>query len=269
MHEFLIRTSHEPRPIPPGRWALSQRWNDLLFVHWPVAESAMAALLPEWLQADVFQGSAWLGAVPFWLDRVKIRGTPCIPGLGRFPDLNLRTYVRDQFTGTPGIYSFSIDAGSLMAVLAARTVYHLPYHWAEMRMDQRSEREFAFFSRRRLAAKEIIFNAHYRGLGPTSKLANPRPGSLEHFLSDRSWLFSTNRAGAPVRAHLHHVPWPLEEAEAEIERNDLPASIGLRLPDCEPILYYSRRLAVYLWPAELLRPALAARPVAVAVSPSG
>ena len=155
------------------------------------------------------------------------------------------------------------------AVLAARMIYNLPYHWAQMKMDQRSDREFAFFSRRRLSAGLIIFNAHYRGLGPTSKLANPRPGSLEHFLSDRSWLFSTNRAGEPVRAQLHHLSWPLEDAEAEIERNDLPASIGLHLPNCEPVLYYSRRLAVYLWPAERLRPALAARPVTVAVSPSG
>jgi hypothetical protein len=248
---------------------MSQRWNDLLFVHWPVAESAMAAVLPEWLEADVFQGSAWLAVVPFWLDRIKIRGVPHLPGLGRFPDLNLRTYVRDRFTGTAGIYSFSIDAGSLMAVVAARTVCHLPYHWAEMRLVQRSEREFGFFSRRRLTSSETIFNAHYRGLGPSSKLADPRPGSLEHFLSERSWLFSTNRSGEPVRVHLHHVPWPLEEAEADIERNDLPASIGLELSNCEPVLYYSRRLAVYLWPAELLRPALAAQPVTVAVSPSG
>jgi len=255
--------------MPSARWAMSQRWNDLLFVHWPVAESAMAAVLPEWLQADIFQGSAWLGAVPFWLDRIKFRGVPHLPGLGRFPDLNLRTYVRDPFTGTAGIYSFSIDAGSLMAVVAARAVCHLPYHWAEMRLRQRSEREFAFFSRRRLTAGEIIFNAHYRGLGPTSKLADPRPGTLEYFLSDRSWLFSTNRAGEPARAQLYHVPWPLEEAEAEIERNDLPASIGLQLPDCKPVLYYARRLAVYLWPAERLRPALAAQPVTVAVSPSG
>ncbi len=248
---------------------MSQRWSDLLFVHWPIAESEMAALLPEWLEADVFQGTAWLGAVPFWLDRIKIRGIPHLPGLGRFPDLNLRTYVRDRFTGTVGIYSFSIDAGGLMVVAAARAIYHLPYHWAEMRMEQRSERGFAFFSRRRLAASPIIFNAHYRGLGPSSKLADPRPGSLEYFLSERSWLFSTNRAGEPVRAHLHHVPSPIENAEAEIDRNDLPASIGLRMPACEPVLYYSRRLAVYVWPAELLRPALAARPVTVAVSPSG
>jgi len=68
---------------------------------------------------------------------------------------------------------------------------------------------------------------------------------------------------------MHHVSWPLEEAEADIERNDLAAVMGIELPDREPVLHYSRRLAVYVWPAELVRPALVARPVTVAATPSG
>ncbi len=68
---------------------------------------------------------------------------------------------------------------------------------------------------------------------------------------ERSCLFARNRAGQTIRASLHHVPWPLEEAEAEIEQNDLAASIGICLPNEKPVLYYSRRLAVYIWPAEL------------------
>ena len=191
----------------------------------------MAALLPDWLEVDTFQGSAWLGVVPFWLDRIKIRGVPPIPGARSFPDLNLRTYVRDQFTGTPGVYFFSLDASNLLAVAVARTFYHLPYYWAEMRLEQRSEREFAFYSRRRFVGQPVIFNARYRGLGPTRKLAESRSGTLEHFLTERSCLFSSNRAGQPIRANLHHVPWPLEEAEAEIERNDLAAAIGIHLPE--------------------------------------
>ncbi len=268
MQEYLVRTSHKPRPVPPGRWAIAQRWSDLLFAHWPVSAPSLAPLLPEWLEPDVFQGSGWLGAVPFWLDRVKIRGVPPAPGMGGFPDLNLRTYVRDRFTGTPGIWCFSLDASNLFAVGMARVFYHLPYHWSEMRMEQRSEREFAFYSRRRFSERPVIFKVKYRGLGPTRKLAELRSGTLEHFVSERSCLFSSNRAGQPIRASLHYVPWPLEDAEAEIERNDLAAAIGIELPDIEPVLHYSRRLGVYVWPEELVRPALAARPVAVAVSPS-
>jgi uncharacterized protein YqjF (DUF2071 family) len=200
---------------------------------------------------------------------MKLRGLPALPALRRLPDLNLRTYVRDEQTGTPGVYFFSLDASSLLAVAAARTLFHLPYHWAEMHLEQRSEREFSFYSRRRFSPQPVVFKARYRGLGPTRKLAEAASGTLEYFLMERYCLFSANRAGQPVRANLQHVAWPLEEAEAEIECNDLAASIGIRLPDQDPVLHYSRRLAVYIWPAELVRPALAGRPVAVAVSPTG
>ena len=269
MREFLVRTSHKPRPLPAGRWAMTQRWNDLLFAHWPIPAAQMEALLPDWLEADTFQGSAWLGAVPFWLDRIKIRGVPPIPGLRNFPDLNLRTYVRDQFTGTPGIYCFSVDASNLLAVAVAHMVYHLPYYWR--RCGWSSDRSGSLRSTAAGGSRDtqVIFKARYRGLGPTRKTGgDSRRDRFEYFLTERSCLFSTNRAGQPIRANLHHVPWPLEEAEAEIERNDLAAAMGIELPDMEPVLHYSRRLAVYVWPAELVRPALAARPVTVAATPT-
>lgn len=269
MQEFRIRTSHRPRPLPSGRWMMTQRWNDLLFAHWPVPASVITPLLPEGLAVDTFDGSAWLGIVPFWLDRIKVRGLPSLAGLRSFPDLNVRTYVRDEDTGTLGMYFFSLDASNLLAVAMAHTFFHLPYHWAEMRLDQRSDREFSFYSRRHLCNPQVIFKARYRGLGPTRKLAESRIGSLEHFLMERSCLFTRNRAGHAVRANLHHVPWPLEDAEAEIDQNDLAQAIGIELPGQEPVLHYSRRLAVYIWPAELVRPALAGRPVTVAATPSG
>ena len=268
MQEYLFRSSHRPRPLPNGRWAIAQRWNDLLFAHWPLPVARLAPLLPEWLEVDTHQGMAWLGAVPFWLDRIKIRGVPQIIGARSFPDLTLRTYVRDRFTNTPGVYCFSLDSSNLLAVGVARTFYHLPYHWSSMKMGQRSEREFDFYSRRRFGSNPVVFKARYRGLGPTQRLADLRPGSLEYFLTERSCLYSANRAGQPVRASIHHIPWPLEDAEAEIEQNDLPASIGLAQPEVDPVLHYSRRLAVYIWPAERLRTSLAGRPVSVAVTPS-
>jgi uncharacterized protein YqjF (DUF2071 family) len=269
MRQFQVRTSQIPRPLPSGRWQMTQRWNDLLFAHWPVPTAEIGALLPDGLEPDIYQGSAWLGVVPFWLDRIKVRGLPGIPGLRSFPDLNVRTYVRDVQTGTPGMYFFSLDANNLLAVALAQMFYHLPYHWAEMRLDQRSDREFSFYSRRRFCEGQVIFNARYRGLGPTRKVAEARSGSLEFFLMERSSLFTRNRAGQAVRSSLHHVPWPLEEAEAEIAQNDLARAIGIELPEIKPVLHYSRRLALYVWPTELVRPALAGRPVAVAATPLG
>ncbi len=269
MQEFPIGTSRDPRPLPPGRWRMAQRWNDLLFAHWPVPASSLAPLIPEGLQVDTFQGSAWLGIMPFWMDRMKVRGLPPISGTCSFPDLSLRTYVREERTGTPGVVCLSLDASNLLAVAAGRAFYRLPYHWAEMHLEQRTEREFSFFSRRRFANRPAVFKASYRGLGPSRKLAESRSGTLEYFLMERYCLFTANRAGQPVRANLHHASWPLEEAEAQIEQNDLAEVLGIRLPNQEPVLYYSRRMAIYVWPAELVRPALVARPVTVAATPLG
>jgi uncharacterized protein YqjF (DUF2071 family) len=247
---------------------MTQRWNDLLFAHWPIPAASLAPLMPEGIQVDTFQGSAWLGVVPFWMDRIKFRGLPSLPGVRSFPELNLRTYVRDQRTGTPGVFFLSLDAGNLFAVTFARTVFSLPYYWAEMNLKQRNERDFVFSSRRRLASTPVIFKARYRGLGPTRKLAESRAGSLEYFLTERYSLFTRNRTGQAMRANIHHIPWPLEEAEADIEQNDLPAAAGLQLPDEPPVLHYSRRLAVYVWQAERLLPVRSAQRIPAAAVPS-
>lgn len=269
MQQYLIRTSRKPRPFPPGRWLMRQRWNDLLLAHWPVPAASLQPLVPEGLRVDCFQGSAWLGIVPFWIDRIKIRGLLPILEARSFPDLTLRTYVREERTGVPGIYFLSLDASSLLAVAVGRAFYHLPYHWAEMRLERRTEREFSFYGRRLFAPRPVVFRARYRGLGPTPKLAEICPGTLECFLMERSCMFSCNQAGQPVRANLHQICWPLEEAEAEIERNDLAESIGISLSGLKPVLYYSRRMAIYVWPSELVLPALAPRPVTAAATPCG
>ena len=150
----------------------------------------------------------------------------------------------------------------------ARSFYNLPYHWAEMRIESRSEREFEFYSRRRLTNKPVIFKARYRGLGPTRKLAELRSGTLEYFLTERYCLFTRNPAGELVRANIHHVPWPLEDASADIEQNDLPASIGIELQNLTPVLHYSRRLAVYIWPPEPALPARRRQRIPAQVMPS-
>jgi len=261
----LEKTSHRPWPLPSGRWAMTQRWNDLLFAHWPMRISDIEALLPEGLEADVFQGSAWLGVVPFWMDKIQLHGLPTIPGARQFPELNLRTYVRDTRTGTPGVYFFSLDASNLLAVMVARGFFHLPYYWAQMSIKPRGEREFSFSSRRLLSGKPVHFAARYRGLGPSFKLVQSRPGTIEYFLTERYCLFTRDSLGRLQRANIHHIPWPLEEAEADISQNDLASHIGLELPPTKPLLHYSRRLVVYVWPPELVQAAvLATGPVVAA-----
>jgi uncharacterized protein len=247
--EILANTSHRKWPLPVGPWAMTQRWNDLLFAHWPLPAQQLASLVPPELVIDTFDGEAWVGIVPFWMDRVELHGMPQIPGVNKFPELNLRTYVRERETNSYGVYFFSLDAANALAVALARTVFHLPYYWARMNIELRGEREFHYQSERLFSHQPARFRATYRGLGPN--LPQSTPGTIEYFLTERYCLYTHNRRGDLLKGNIHHMPWPLEKAEAEIELNDLPLAHGIHLPDTPPLLHYSRELAVYVWSLEL------------------
>ncbi len=297
MGEVLSITDHRPWPLPAGNWSMTQRWNDLLFAHWPVPAAELAYLLPAGLQVDTFDGWAWVGVVPFWMDRVRLRGLPAIPGASRFPELNLRTYVRSQSTRVPGVYFFSLDAANPAAVAVARARFHLPYYWARMSVEEKPDGLIHYTSRRLLSPSPVRFRAQYRGLGrfapgsvavrsekisvfpgksgpggrngtlppnsgpiapPGRTTLRSKPGTLEHFLTERYCLFTSQGRGwrrnsareKLLVGNIHHTPWPLEEAEGEIEINELAAAQGIMLPDRPPVLHYSRELAVYLWNLE-------------------
>lgn len=261
MNDILSSTSHRPWPLPSAHWTMTQRWNDLLFAHWPVPASEIAPLIPPDLVIDTFDGSAWVGVVPFWMDQIHTRGLPAIPGANRFPELNLRTYVREPHSNMSGVYFFSLDAGNPLAVAAARAVYKLPYYWSKMSIEHTGNREFLYNSERRFAKHSARVRVRYRSLGQ----AVDKQG-LEQFLTERYALYTADKGGALFKGNIHHLPWPLERAEADFEINELPAAHGISLPDTAPILHYSRELVVYVWSLEPLpKPHLstAGAPVAV------
>ena len=129
---------------------MRQRWERLTFLHWPFEPALVQRLLPDGLAADLFDGAAWVGLVPFFM-RVATPGGRQVPWLSRFCETNVRTYVRDA-RGRPGIWFFSLDAGRLGAVAVARTTYRLPYFWSAMRISGGSD-EISYRSRRRFAGR--------------------------------------------------------------------------------------------------------------------
>ncbi len=248
MDRVLQTVAHRPYPLPRRPWRLAQRWNDLLFAHWPVRPEIVAPHLPGGLELDRHDGSAWLGVVPFVMDRVRTRvvgqAALGVPGARAFPELNLRTYVRSRRSGRAGVYFFSLDAGSLLAVLGARTLFHLPYFWARMRASQEPDGSVHYTSERRLGRTKAAFNARYRGSG---EVRQSSPGSVEAFLTERYCLFTPSR-GRLLAGDIHHLPWPLEPAEAEFARNELDTANGMALPSgTAPLLHFARELEVYLW----------------------
>lgn len=231
---------HRPWPLPHGSWIQAQTWEHLLFAHWRVSEDALREHVPAELELDSFDGSHWLGITPFRLTGLRLRGTFPVPGLSSFLELNVRTYV--TYEGKAGIWFFSLDAESRLAVEAARRLYRLPYQHARMNAVRRGG--WIDYSSARLDGSHS-FSASFRPTGPPGP---PVPGALEHFLTERYCLYTT-REGALHRAEIHHPPWPLQSAEAEIRENTMPPPT-LRVLDTRPLLHFSERQDVVIWGLE-------------------
>jgi uncharacterized protein YqjF (DUF2071 family) len=228
---------------------MTQSWHDLLFAHWPVPARRLQALLPRGLTLDLFAGQAWLGVVPFRMTGIRRRRFPPLPGLSAFPELNVRTYVSAD--GKPGVWFLSLDAGNRLAVAVARRWYHLPYYHAHM--DLRPVGDRILYASRRVHAGAA--SADF--LGTYRPRDDPRPaarGTLEHWLTERYCLYAADQEGSLYRAEIHHAPWPLQPAEAEIARNTLTEAHGVALPGTRPLLHFARRLDVVIWPLAPVRP---------------
>lgn len=241
--ETLGNTSHRPYPLPVSPWGISMSWHDVLFMHWPVPEGSLRHLIPPALELDTFDGSAWLGVVPFRMSGVRPRFAPSFPILSDFPEINLRTYVTAG--GRPGVWFFSLDAHNPVAVRLARATFSLPYFDARMSCE-RSGDEVAYHSvRTHRGAAGAEFAGRYR---PTGEIEESGPGTIEEFFTERYCLYAANGRGRVKRGDIHHVMWPLQKAEAEVGRLRMMGQIGIKLPELAPLVHYAERLDVLAWP---------------------
>jgi len=237
---ILSDVAHRPWPVPRSAWVLTQTWHDLLFAHWPVTPDALVPLVPPRFELDLFEGTAFIAVVPFYMSNVGIRGVPPLPGVSRFPELNVRTYVRVD--DKPGVYFFSLDAASALAVATARTALNLPYHRAAMSLREQ-DGEIHYRSARR-RDPSVEFRARYR---PVGQAFHPREGSLAHFLTERYCLYNVDLRGRPYRLDIHHPRWTLQAAECAIAQNTMARASGVTVVGPPPLLHFSRRQDVVAW----------------------
>jgi uncharacterized protein len=218
------------------------RWHDLLFMHWPVSEAALRPLVPPALSIETFDGSAWLGVVPFRMSGVRPRFVPAVAPLSDFPELNVRTYVTAD--GKPGIWFFSLDAHNPLAVRVARASFKLPYFDAKMscRVEGGEVRYRSVRTHR--GAPPAEFAARY---GPVGEPFESRPGTIESFLTERYCLYAADKKGNVRRGDVHHRHWPLQPAGVEVEKLEMTGQVGVQLPETEPLLHFSKRLDVLAW----------------------
>ena len=254
-YEILQAVAHRPWPMPDGPWIMTQTWHDLLFAHWPIDPAVMRGNVPEQLPLDLHEGQAWIAIVPFQMKNVTPRGVPALPWVSAFPELNVRTYVRVD--DKPGVFFFSLDAANALAVATARRFFHLPYFQAAMKVDVAQDTNRVTYDSRRTSSDgppaELV--GTYRPIGP---VFNPRPGSLEYFLSERYCLYAVDGGGDTHICEIHHPPWPLQIAEAEFEVNSMARAAGFTLPDVTPLCHFAKRQDVVAFPLTRVSSASAA-----------
>lgn len=247
---LLQDTAHRPWPMPRGPWVMTQSWHQLLFAHWAVPPDLIARHLPPGLQLDLFDGRAYIAVVPFFMSNVQARGLRWLRGLSTFAELNVRIYVTAAAgERKPGVFFFSLDAVSPLAVAVAKRFFHLPYYHAAIEIDDANE-VIAYDCRRITAAGEPAarFSARYWPVGSPFQAV---PGTLDHFLTERYCLYTSHR-GRPIRMEIHHRPWPLQRAEATIDAETMTAAGGVPHGSEPPILHFAKRIDVVAWPPRVV-----------------
>jgi uncharacterized protein len=237
-----MRNDNRQWPPPREPWIMQQEWHDLLFAHWALPVEVVRRFVPAHLPLDTFDGKAWVAVTPFTLRGLRPRGLPSIPGLSHFPEINVRTYVK--VGGKPGVFFFSLDAGSRLAVLGARLTYRLPYFFTRASVTAGPERIGYRSVREDRRSHDARFEGRY---GPAGAVFNAEPGTLEFFLTERYCLYATGSRNRVWRAEIDHAPWPLQPAEADITTNTMARAAGIILPDDAPLLHFSRSIAVRVW----------------------
>ncbi len=212
---------------------LEMGWRHLLFESWPVDPAVVNASLPDELDPDEFDGSAWLSVVPYTNVAIRPRGVPEAFGI-RLPELNLRTYV--TYDDVPSVYFFSLDAKGVSSVLGARAFQHLPYYYARISLEA-SDEAVRFSSRRRHpGARPARYEGTYRSDGESMGAADD---PLAAFLLERYRFYTQAQDGSLRYADIDHEPWTLYPAAADVETNTLFSANGFTRPDGDPVRYYS------------------------------
>lgn len=223
---------------PVARPVMTQFWADVVFLHWRYETAVVQQLLPEGVEVDTFDGSAWVGLVPFRMERLGFGPLPPVPRLGTFPEVNVRTYVTAG--GKRGVWFFSLDIDLLLPMLVARGWYRLPYCVGEVTHDRNQELLSTRVRRRRPRQP----GADRTEPGPASAIdvlvgAASASGPLTEFLTSRWGLVTSGRSRRLRYAPVDHPPWPLYRARVERIDDELVTAAGLPAPSGRPHGLYS------------------------------
>ena len=248
-HDSIDRVA--PTLEPDQQVVMHQNWHHLLFLHWEVPADELQALVPHGLSVDTFEGKAYIGLIPFTVTGVRPILMPPMPGVSSFHEVNVRTYVHREGRD-PGVWFFSLDASSALAVEAARLAYKLPYYKAgiEFAASGQPLPLITFTSHRDDDRGSTPAHAHIRYRPEEGISRAALPGTQEHFLVERYILYARDSDHQLWRARVHHQAYPLQRAELMELDETLVWASGIRRPGDVPLRHYAREVNVKVYAPE-------------------
>ncbi|WP_010651685.1 YqjF family protein [Oceanobacillus massiliensis] len=238
--DILKETIHRPFPVPSKRWILRQRWRNVSFMHWAVQPKHLRPFIPDRLTIDTYHSQAWIGILVFDMESIHFRGLPKLSLTPRFSEVNVRTYV--TYNGVPGIYFLSIDVDNWASSKIAKRWYRLPYHDAAI-ANEPALHTYHYESIRR---KQTYLKAE-GSVTPISEIYHSEKKSLDYWLTERYRLYTAQKS-ALYEADIHHKPWPLQKAEANISRNSHLSRLKIDVNPFSPtVVHFSQGVDTLFW----------------------
>jgi len=216
--------------MPDSLRPLSVTLSDVYFVHWPVAPETVESVVPDWLDADTADGSAWVSALALTMDQFDVFGLPVRDGI---EGINLRTYVQTP-SGDRSVYFLSLDVSDRLVADTARTLFRLPYHHATVRRRTDGTRTEVVARRRSDSDTRLTLTVE-----PTGEPTTAAPDTLPSFLVERTRYVTEGPLGTRLVGAVGHQPWSIQPADAVVAENTLLSAAGIESVAGEPLVHYS------------------------------
>ncbi len=239
-----MRTEHLPFSMPERKPSLKQNWVGLTFMHWEIDPFHLRRYIPDDLEIDLFEGKAYIGTIPFRMEKVRPRSLPPVSFISNFPEFNIRAYVTKN--GKSGVFFLTLDAQSYVTCAYAPIAYSLPYRYAKCDFNKNNLGGYRWYSKRKKDGVSLEGESFAKG-----PVLQAKKGSIEEFLFERYCLYVRHK-GETCRAYTYHEPWNFRIAEVKIIKNTLTESYNLGINNVlEPdLVHVSEGVEVLTWNIE-------------------